>query len=100
MLSRKAGTAYFFYSFTNNLLPNLVTALVLFYGGRLVMQGQITSGKVRSSEQRNQSSSVQFRKRREGSSTYWKLPKQQRKLPKQRSVSARLESLVFEARSL
>ncbi|CAM9813320.1 unnamed protein product [Ascophyllum nodosum] len=46
VLSRKAGTAYFFYSFTNNLLPNLVTALVLFYGGRLVMQGQITSGKV------------------------------------------------------
>eukprot|EP00904_Undaria_pinnatifida_P006206 jgi/Undpi1/2715/HiC_scaffold_14.g06093.m1 len=28
------------------LLPNLVTALVLFYGGNLVMQGQITGGKV------------------------------------------------------
>ena len=28
------------------LLPNLVTAVVLFYGGQLVMQGQISGGKV------------------------------------------------------
>lgn len=48
LLSEKAGTAYVFYSFTNNLLPNLVTALVLFYGGRLVMEGDITGGKVTS----------------------------------------------------
>lgn len=46
MLSRKSGIAYGFYACSCILLPNLVTAVVLFYGGTLVMQGQISGGKV------------------------------------------------------
>ena len=45
-LSVKAAYAYGLYACSSVLLPNLVTALVLFYGGTLVMQGQITGGKV------------------------------------------------------
>eukprot|EP00752_Nemacystus_decipiens_P014577 g12981.t2 len=45
-LSLKGGYAYGFYAASFVLLPNLVTAVVLFYGGQLVMQGQISGGKV------------------------------------------------------
>ncbi|CAM9993357.1 unnamed protein product, partial [Hapterophycus canaliculatus] len=46
VLSKKAGYAYGLYASSYVLLPNLVTAIVLFYGGQLVMEGQITGGKV------------------------------------------------------
>lgn len=46
VLSKKGGYAYGFYAASFVLLPNLVTAVVLFYGGQLVMQGQVTGGKV------------------------------------------------------
>ena len=46
LLSKKAACAYGLYACSSVLLPNLVTALVLFYGGTLVIQGQITGGKV------------------------------------------------------
>ncbi|CBJ26708.1 conserved unknown protein [Ectocarpus siliculosus] len=46
VLSKRGSYAYGFYASSYVLLPNLVTAVVLFYGGQLVMDGQITGGKV------------------------------------------------------
>ncbi|CAM9471055.1 unnamed protein product [Laminaria digitata] len=46
VLSKKAAVAYGLYTCSSVLLPNLVMAVVLFYGGTLVMQGQISGGKV------------------------------------------------------
>jgi len=45
-LSKKEGTAYGFYACATVLMPNCVTALVLFYGGKLVVEGEISSGKL------------------------------------------------------
>lgn len=45
-LSKKEGTAYGFYACATVLMPNCVTALVLFYGGKLVIDGEISSGKL------------------------------------------------------
>lgn len=45
-LNKKQGFAYAFYLCSSVLLPNLVTAVVLFYGGQLVIEGKISGGKV------------------------------------------------------
>lgn len=47
ILSKRGAFAYGLYASSYVLLPSLVTAVVLFYGGQLVMEGQITGGKVR-----------------------------------------------------
>ncbi|CAM9303539.1 unnamed protein product, partial [Discosporangium mesarthrocarpum] len=44
-LNLKGGIAYGFYAASSVLLPQLVTAVVIFYGGTLVMQGQLSGGK-------------------------------------------------------
>ncbi|CAM9793005.1 unnamed protein product [Pylaiella littoralis] len=46
VLSKRGGYAYGLYASSFVLLPNLVTAVVLFYGGQLVMEGQVTGGRV------------------------------------------------------
>jgi ATP-binding cassette, subfamily B (MDR/TAP), member 9 len=45
-LNKKEAVAYSFYACSTTTLPNLVTSLVLFYGGKLVLQGDISSGKL------------------------------------------------------
>lgn len=45
-LSIKAAWAYSAYAMTSVLLPQLVTVLVLFYGGRMVLAGQLDPGAV------------------------------------------------------
>jgi len=45
LVVRQAGF-YLVYMSTTILLPNLVTALVLFYGGKLAMTGQIKAGSL------------------------------------------------------
>ncbi|CAM9115791.1 unnamed protein product [Phaeothamnion confervicola] len=43
-LNLKSGVAYGFYAAVATLLPQLVTALVLWFGGRLVLQGALSGG--------------------------------------------------------
>jgi len=45
-LGIKEGWVYSFYAMTTVFLPQMVTALVLFYGGKLVLDGEISSGKL------------------------------------------------------
>lgn len=45
-LNVKEAWAYSFYACLTSALPNFVTALVLFYGGKLVLSGEISSGKL------------------------------------------------------
>lgn len=43
-LQSKEALAYGVYACTNTFLPTAVAALVLFYGGNLVLQGQMSAG--------------------------------------------------------
>ena len=45
-LNIKEAWAYGFYAAITTFLPNSVTALVLFYGGKLVIEGNLTSGRL------------------------------------------------------
>lgn len=46
-LNKKEAKAYSAYAVATTLLPNLVTALVLFYGGQLVLNNDgLTSGEL------------------------------------------------------
>lgn len=45
-LNRRSAFAYFGYATCVTSLPNLVTAVVLFYGGLLVRNGDMTSGQL------------------------------------------------------
>ena len=45
-LNRRSAIAYFGYATCVTSLPNLVTAVVLFYGGLLVRNGDMTSGQL------------------------------------------------------
>lgn len=42
----KMARAYVVYATLFTLLPNLVTALVLFYGGELVLVGELRAGQL------------------------------------------------------
>lgn len=44
MLQRKEAIAYGAYACTNTFLPTAVAAVVLFYGGNLVLQGHMSAG--------------------------------------------------------
>ena len=44
ILQRKEALAYGVYSCTNTFLPTAVAAVVLFYGGSLVLQGHMSAG--------------------------------------------------------
>lgn len=43
-MQSKEAFAYGVYACTNTFLPTAVAALVLFYGGNLVLQGQMSAG--------------------------------------------------------
>lgn len=43
-LQRTESAAYSVYAFITALLPNSVTALVLLYGGHLVLHGEMSGG--------------------------------------------------------
>lgn len=43
-MQSKEAAAYGVYACTNSFLPTAVAALVLFYGGNLVLQGQMSAG--------------------------------------------------------
>lgn len=44
LLQLKEAMAYALYMATNTFLPNLVNAIVLFYGGTLVLVGRMSAG--------------------------------------------------------
>ena len=46
MLSKKVAYGHTLYAGCVVLLPSLVTAAVVFYGGTLVREGEITGGKL------------------------------------------------------
>ena len=43
-MQSKEAAAYGAYACTNSFLPTAVAALVLFYGGNLVLEGQMSAG--------------------------------------------------------
>ena len=43
-VQRKEAIAYGVYACTNTFLPTAVAAIVLFYGGNLVLQGHMSAG--------------------------------------------------------
>ena len=44
LLQIKQSVAYALYAMTNTFLPNSVAAVVLFYGGHLVLDGHMSAG--------------------------------------------------------